>query len=87
VRVLMAVAENDGASNRQLADLAEIRDQGQISKLLGRLRKLGLIDSGGVERARGAANTWRLTARGAQLVKSIRAHTGDPGHTRGGSNK
>jgi AcrR family transcriptional regulator/DNA-binding MarR family transcriptional regulator len=87
VRVLMAVAENDGASNRQIADQAEIRDQGQISKLLGRLRKLGLIDSGEVERARGAAHTWRLTGQGAQLVKSIRAHTGDPRYTRGGSNK
>lgn len=87
VRVLMAVAENESASNRQLADLAEIRDQGQISKLLSRLRKLGLIDSGEGERAKGAPNTWRLTVQGAQLAKSIRAHTEDSSHARGGSNR
>ena len=86
VRVLLMVAENESASNRQLADLAEIRDQGQISKLLSRLRRLGLIDNGEGERAQGAANTWRLTAQGAQLAKSIRTHTEDPSHTRGGSN-
>jgi DNA-binding MarR family transcriptional regulator len=86
VRVLTAVAENESASNRQLADLAEIRDQGQISKLLSRLRKLGLIDNGDGERAQGAPNTWRLTVQGAQLANSIRTHTEDPSHTRGGSN-
>ncbi|MGH2878423.1 MAG: TetR/AcrR family transcriptional regulator [Solirubrobacteraceae bacterium] len=84
VRVLMAVADNEGASNRRLADLAEIRDQGQISKLLSRLRKLGLIDNGERERAQGAPNTWRLTVQGAQLANSIRAHT-DTRNTRGGN--
>ena len=41
VRVLMATAEHPGASNRLIADTPEITDQGQISKLLGRLQRAG----------------------------------------------
>src|SRR5262249_153554 len=40
VRVLLAVADNPGASNRQIAQIAGMTDQGQASKLLGRLKRL-----------------------------------------------
>jgi hypothetical protein len=43
VRVLLAIAAQPAASNRQVATAAEVTDQGQISKLLGRLQHLGLI--------------------------------------------
>jgi AcrR family transcriptional regulator len=76
VRVLLAVAEHPNASNRKIGELAEIHDQGQISKLLGRLKRIGLIDNGGVAPGQGAPNAWVLSAKGRQVVNSIRAHTG-----------
>jgi AcrR family transcriptional regulator len=79
IRVLMGVAElgehGTYPSNRQLGDLAEIRDQGQISKLLRRLQRAGLIDNGGAAPGQGAPNAWQLTAEGERLVHGIRAHT------------
>jgi AcrR family transcriptional regulator len=72
VRVLMAVAANPGSSNRMVADGAGIKDQGQISKLLHRLERLGLIGNDGAGRLPGGPNAWRLTERGAQIERAIR---------------
>ena len=47
VRVLMAVAASPGSSNRTIGSGADIPDQGQTSKLLARLRALGLIENNG----------------------------------------
>ena len=71
-RVLMTLAERPGASNREVAEGAEIVDEGQISKLLTRLAGLGLIENRGDSRRRGAANAWRLTAYGAQVERAAR---------------
>jgi hypothetical protein len=43
---------------------AEVTDQGQMSKLLSRLERLGLIENAGVTAARGEPNAWMLTQRG-----------------------
>jgi AcrR family transcriptional regulator len=75
VRVLLAVAEHPNASNRTIGQTAGISDQGQISKLLGRLKRHGLIANTGFGPGQGAPNAWTLTATGRQLTKSIRAHT------------
>jgi AcrR family transcriptional regulator len=79
VRVLMAIAElggrGSGPSNRQLGESAGINDQGQISKLLGRLERIGLISNTGLGPGLGAPNAWTLTSKGHQLANSIRAHT------------
>jgi len=72
VRVLMALAEHPGASNREIAEGAGIVDQGQICKLLGRLARLGLIENRGEGQRHGAANAWHLTARGAQVERATR---------------
>jgi AcrR family transcriptional regulator len=72
VRVLMAVAANPGSSNRTVADGAGIKDQGQISKLLHRLERLGLIGNDGAGRPLGGPNAWTLTERGAQIEHAIR---------------
>lgn len=72
VCTLMAIAESPGASNREIAEAAGIVDQGQISKLLGRLEGLGLIENHGAGQPKGAANAWRLTPRGAQLERAAR---------------
>jgi AcrR family transcriptional regulator len=79
VRVLVAVAELGGRgsdpSNRQVGESAGITDQGQISKLLGRLQRLGLIDNNGLGPGTGAPNAWSLTPTGRELANSIQVNT------------
>ena len=73
--VLSAVASQPGASNRQAGDSAGITDQGQISKLLHRLEKLGLLLNAGAEEARGTPNAWTLTEKGAEIERAIGRQT------------
>jgi AcrR family transcriptional regulator len=80
-RVLDAVGEHPGASNRQVADRAEIADQGQISKLLARLERLGLLENAGGGHLKGAPNAWRLTGQGELVGQRI----GAPIHSNGRS--
>jgi AcrR family transcriptional regulator/DNA-binding MarR family transcriptional regulator len=75
VRVLLAVAEHPGGSNRQIGETAELTDQGQISKLLARLQRLGMLTNTGVGPSKGAPNAWMLTPTGTRIVTSIHAHT------------
>lgn len=69
----MAIAGHPGASNREIAEGSGIVDPGQISKLLNRLARLELVENLGGGRAKGVANAWQLTARGAQLERTTRA--------------
>ena len=71
MRVLVSVAEHPGSSNRTIGESAGIGDQGQASKLLARLHKLGLIENRGGEPARGEPNAWVLTKTGQQVHDSI----------------
>ena len=71
MRVLVAVAENPGSSNRTIGQSAGIADQGQASKLLARLHKLDLIENRGGDPARGEPNAWVLTLTGQQVHDSI----------------
>jgi AcrR family transcriptional regulator len=72
VRVLVAIADRPGASNRGVGDAAGIADQGQTSKLLQRLEHLGLIKNTGRGTAgRGEPNAWRLTQRGERLRHTL----------------
>jgi AcrR family transcriptional regulator len=73
VRVLMAVAASPGASNRMVADRAGVGDQGQISKLLSRLEKLGLVSNLGLTPGRGAPNAWVLTELGEEVQSALAA--------------
>ncbi len=76
VRTLMSVAAHPGSSNREVGLAADIHDQGQISKLLTRLHKLGLIENGEAGQARGAPNAWLLTAKGAEVERAIALRAG-----------
>ena len=76
-RVLEVVAEHPGASNRQVAEYADISDQGQVSKLLARLERLGLMHNTGEGHARGERNAWSLTVLGGQVAQRLGAST-DP---------
>jgi AcrR family transcriptional regulator len=69
LRVLAAVAIAPGGSNREVADRAGVSDQGQISKLLVRLAKLGLIEND--RRVKGERNDWRLTPKGDEVRRAI----------------
>ncbi len=75
VRVLLAIAELDGRgshpSNREIGVLAGIGDQGQISKLLSRLERLGLVENSGPGRVRGASNAWSLTKKGFEVEQLV----------------
>ncbi len=72
VRVLTAIREHPGASNREVADRAGIADQGQISKLLSRLERLDLIENVDRLQLKGAPNEWCLTARGERVERATR---------------
>lgn len=72
VRVLSAIREHPGASNREVADGSGIADQGQISKLLSRLERLDLIENVDQAQSKGAPNEWRLTVRGERVERATR---------------
>ncbi len=73
VRVLLAVAAQPGDSNRGIAARAGIGDQGQISKLLARLEKLGLVANKSAVPGTGAPNAWVLTKQGEAVHVSLAA--------------
>lgn len=66
---LEAVAANPGASNKTVADRAGITDQGQASKLLSRLERLGLIANQAVTATKWELNSWTLTPAGRRVVR------------------
>ncbi len=73
MRVLSAVASYPGSSNRVIGNAAGIGDQGQISKLLMRLCKLGLLENrGATATVKGEPNSWKLTATGQRVERALR---------------
>jgi AcrR family transcriptional regulator len=72
LRVLAAIGASPGASNRQIAQWAEVSDQGQISKLLSRLESLGLIHNAGIGHLKGEPNAWELTPKGQEVEQALR---------------
>jgi AcrR family transcriptional regulator/DNA-binding MarR family transcriptional regulator len=75
-RVLESVAECPGGSNREVAERAGIHDPGQISKLLSRLERLGLLMNTGEGHAKGEPNAWSLTPKGLRVVQRLRMTAG-----------
>ena len=69
--VLSVIAAEPGASNRRVGEGAGTHDQGQISKLLARLAKLGLIHNNGQGQPRGEPNAWTLTTRGQEVQQAL----------------
>ncbi len=78
-RVLEGIAELSGRgsdpSNREVATFAGVTDPGQISKLLRRLERLGLLRNTGAGHAKGEPNAWALTLKGQQITQSIQVHS------------
>ncbi len=75
--VLETIAQRPGVSNRLAAELAGISDQGQISKLLARLERLGLTQNTGEGHAKGEPNAWALTPLGRQVARRLGTNTRD----------
>jgi AcrR family transcriptional regulator len=69
IQAMTVIAQRPGSSNRSVAEMAGILDDGQISKLLNRLAGLGLIENFGGGQRRGLANAWRLTPKGSRLME------------------
>jgi AcrR family transcriptional regulator len=81
--VLEAISERPGISNREVSELADISDQGQVSKLLARLQRLGLVantttgeGSPRSPHGKGEPNAWTLTGLGERVVLNIGAGAG-----------
>jgi len=69
--VLRAIETAPRSSNREVAQAAGLTDEGQTSKLLGRLESRGLIENVGLGAAHGEPNAWLLTSSGLRVVKEI----------------
>ncbi len=67
---LIFIGEHPGSSNREIAQGAEISDEGQTSKLLGRLDRLGLI-ANTRPHGPGYPNYWTLTGHGRQVLSAV----------------
>lgn len=74
MRVLHCVAARPGASNRQIGEDAGMSDQGQVSKLLTRLERVGLLTNSSKNRPQGEANSWLLSPQGLKVTNAIGAH-------------
>jgi AcrR family transcriptional regulator/DNA-binding MarR family transcriptional regulator len=57
-------------TNREIATAVKVKDEGQVSRLLARLERHGLLENaGGLEKG---ANAWRLTLRGEEIARAGR---------------
>ncbi|HEX4115082.1 MAG TPA: TetR family transcriptional regulator [Solirubrobacteraceae bacterium] len=70
MRVLRVMAAQPGASNRQIGEAAGMNDQGQVSKLLQRLERLGLAVNAEAGQERGMPNVWQLTQVGKEIERA-----------------
>jgi AcrR family transcriptional regulator len=77
VKVLAAIGAAPGISNRAVAEAAEVKDEGQMSRLLARAQGQGLVSNTRPGRRTGEPNAWMLTPRGQQATA---LHNGRAGH-------
>jgi AcrR family transcriptional regulator len=74
-RVLATIAAEGGRgsypSNRAIADSSGVADEGQISRLLTRLQRSGLIENRAYGWAKGERNAWALTERGEAVQEAL----------------
>jgi AcrR family transcriptional regulator/DNA-binding MarR family transcriptional regulator len=75
VRVLSAIAQTPGASNRMVSIDAGVIDQGQISKLLSRLESLGLVENTRDNLDARGHNAWYLTELGARVQRATQSQS------------
>lgn len=76
LRVLAVIAANPGINNRAVGEAAGIANAGQISKMLARLERHGLIRNTGAGQPKGAPNAWTLTPIGMKVDRARRLARG-----------
>jgi hypothetical protein len=69
-RVLSAIDALPRPNNREIAEAAGLRDEGQTSKLLSRLERRGWVENVGLGAAYGEPNAWLLTASGERVLRA-----------------
>ncbi len=74
--VLRAIGARPRSNNREIADAAGLRDEGQTSKLLSRLEQRGLVRNVGLGAAYGEPNAWLLTDSGESVLAATRRRSG-----------
>jgi hypothetical protein len=74
---LRAIAAAPRSSNREVARVAGLCDEGQTSRLLRRLAERGLIENVGLGQEGGQANAWLLTSRGARMLGRLGEPAGE----------
>jgi AcrR family transcriptional regulator len=74
-RVLAAALEHPGSSNRFIGEQAGVYDQGQISRLLARLERIGLLANTGEGHVKGESNAWSLTVLGERVTEHLALKT------------
>jgi AcrR family transcriptional regulator len=67
--VLAVVAEYPGLNNQRVSERAGISDQGQISRLMIRLQKQGLLENTR-KQIQGHPKAWRLTPEGEDVLQA-----------------
>jgi AcrR family transcriptional regulator len=70
-RVLQTAAQHPGSSNRLIGEGGGLTDQGQVSKLLARLQRLGLLRNTGEGHTCGERNAWTLTPLGERVTEQL----------------
>jgi hypothetical protein len=75
--VLNAIAARPGVCNREVGEDAGVSDPGQISKLLSRLRTVGLVENQSPDAPVGGINSWLLTQLGEQVWRATMPADGD----------
>jgi AcrR family transcriptional regulator len=76
LRVLAVIAASPRISNRAVGEAAGIANAGQISKMLARLERHGLIRNTGAGQPKGAPNAWTLTPVGMKVDRARRLARG-----------
>ncbi len=72
-RVLHVIRAQPGLSNSQVAERTRVGNDGQMSKTLSRLRRLGLIENRCDTKSRpGLASIWHLTSSGEAVESALR---------------
>ncbi len=73
-QVLRAIGAAPRSNNREIAEAAGLRDEGQTSKLLRRLEQRGLVRNLGLGAAHGEPNAWLLTPQGERVLAATEKH-------------
>lgn len=81
--VLQVIGAQPGLSNKEVAERAGGLGKGHVCVLLGRLKRLGLIENTQDDPTPYVPNAWRLTSSGRKLERAVRHATPVVGQSNG----